>query len=243
MEFYDATRIARLTAILIRLQGGKLVTANQLAARFFVSVRTIYRDIKTLELAGVPVYTEEGKGYRLMEGYNLPPVMFTENEANALITAAHVINKTRDTSLISEYSTAIDKIRSVLRLGTKQRASLLSQRIAISPGFTESCSTNSLAQIQAALTTFKVLKISYQNGSGEDFTKREIEPFGLYYSLEENWLVIAFCRLRNDFRMFRLDRIKSLTVSGKTFAPHEMTLASYLEQKQKNYRTPDKQLS
>ncbi|MBN9484719.1 MAG: DNA-binding transcriptional regulator [Bacteroidetes bacterium 43-93] len=238
MEFYDATRIARLTAILTSLQSGKLVTANQLAAKFSVSVRTIYRDMKTLELAGVPVYIEEGKGYSLMEGYKLPPVMFTENEANALITAAHLVNKTRDTSLVNEYSTAIDKIRAVLRLGTKEKALLLSQRIAISPAFTGSISSDSLTQIQAALTGFKVLKITYQNGDTEDLTEREIEPFGLYYSLEENWLVIAFCRLRNDFRMFRLDRITSLTSTGKTFSPHEMTLASYLEQRQKNYTNP-----
>lgn len=236
MEFYDTTRIARLTAILTRLQSGKLVTANQLATRFSVSVRTIYRDMKTLELAGVPVYTEEGKGYSLMEGYKLPPVMFTEKEANALVTAAHVINKTRDASLVEEYSTAIDKIKAVLRLGTKEKALLLSQRIAISPAFTENTSSNSLAQIQAALTGFKVLKITYQSSNTGDLIEREIEPFGLYYSLEENWLVIAFCRLRNDFRMFRLDRIKSLMTTEKTFAPHEMTLASYLEQKQKNYK-------
>jgi len=238
MEFYDATRIARLTAILTRLQSGKLVTANQLAAKFSVSVRTIYRDMKTLEHAGIPVYTEEGKGYSLMEGYKLPPVMFTENEANALITAAHLINKTRDTSLINEYNTAIDKIRAVLRLGTKEKAAILSQRIAISPAFAESAPSDSLTQIQAALTGFKVVRITYQSGDLEESTEREIEPFGLYYSLEENWLVIAFCRLRNDFRMFRLDRIKSLTTSDKTFSPHEMTLASYLEQKQKNYTNP-----
>lgn len=162
--------------------------------------------------------------------------MFTEKEANALVTAAHLINKTRDTSLIEEYSTAIDKIKAVLRLGAKEKASLLSQRIAISPAFTESTSSNSLAQIQAALTGFKVLKITYQSSNTGDLTEREIEPFGLYYSLEENWLVIAFCRLRNDFRMFRLDRIKSLMTTEETFAPHEMTLASYLEQKQKNYK-------
>jgi len=238
MEFHDATRIARLIAILISLQSGKLVTATQLAAKFSVSVRTIYRDIKTLELAGVPIYTEEGKGYRLMEGYKLPPVMFTENEANALVTAEHLIHKTGDTSLIGEYGTAIDKIKAVLRLGTKEKASLLSQRIAISPAFTKSSPSDSLAKIQSALTGFRVLKIIYQNDYMEEPTQREIEPFGLYYSLEENWLVIAFCRLRNDFRMFRLDRIKSLSISEKKFTPHEMTLASYLEQKQKNYKHP-----
>ncbi len=122
MEFYDATRIARLITILTRLQSGRLVKAKQLADTFAVSVRTIYRDIKTLELAGVPVYTQEGKGYSLMEGYKLPPVMFTEHEANALITAQHLIKKTRDTSLTAEYGTAVDKIKAVLRAGTKEKS-------------------------------------------------------------------------------------------------------------------------
>ncbi|WP_343524783.1 YafY family protein [Pedobacter sp.] len=239
MKFYDATRISRLTAILTGLQGKKLVTASELAAKFSVSVRTIYRDLKTLELAGVPVYTEEGKGYSLMDGYKLPPVMFTEREANTLITIEHLISKTKDTSLIEEYRAALDKIKAVLRAGTKEKAALLSKRIAISPAIAANPSSNSLIQIQAALTGYKILKIRYESGNHENLTEREIEPFALYYSLEESWLVIAFCRLRNDFRMFRLDRIRSLTMSEQTFTPHEMTLASYLEQKQKKY-TPDK---
>ena len=242
MEFYDATRIARLTAILTRLQGRRLVTAKQLADTFTVSVRTIYRDMKTLEQAGVPIITLEGKGYSLIEGYKLPPVMFTEQEANAFITAEQLIKKTRDTSLIAEYGTAIDKIKAVLRAGTREKAALLSQRIAVSPAFPENRPSNTLTQIQAALTGFKVLKIKYLTSTGNEMTEREIEPFAFYYSLEESWLVIAFCRLRNNFRMFRLDRIESLTATDVTFTPHEMTLASYLEQKQKNY-TPDKQLS
>jgi len=242
MEFYDVTRIARLTSILTRLQSGKLVTAKQLADIFSVSVRTIYRDIKTLELSGVPVYIQEGKGYRLTDGYKLPPVMFTEHEANALITAEQLIKKTRDTSLIGEYGTAIDKIKAVLNSGTKEKATLLSQRIAVSPAFLDERPSDTLTQIQAALTSFKLLTITYQSGSREELTEREIEPFALYYSLEESWLVIAFCRLRKDFRMFRLDRIKSLKVTETSFTPHKMTLGSYLKEKEKNY-TPDKQLS
>ncbi|WP_406826523.1 helix-turn-helix transcriptional regulator [Pedobacter sp. KACC 23697] len=239
MKFYDTTRISRLTAILTSLQGKKLVTASELAKKFSVSVRTIYRDLKTLELAGIPVYTDEGKGYSLMDGYRLPPVMFTEHEANTFITIAHLIHKTRDTSLIEEYSTALDKIKAVLRSGTKEKAALLSQRIAISPAFATKNASHSLTQIQAALTDFKVLKIRYERGNHKKITEREIEPFAFYYSLEESWLVIAFCRLRKDFRMFRLDRIQSLATTEKTFSPHEITLASYLEQKNKNY-TPDK---
>lgn len=239
MKFYDTTRISRLTAILTSLQGKKLVTASELAQKFSVSVRTIYRDLKTLELAGIPVYTDEGKGYSLMDGYRLPPVMFTEHEANTFITIEHIIHKTRDTSLIEEYRTALDKIKAVLRSGTKEKAALLSQRIAISPAFATKNASNSLTQIQEALTGFKVLKIRYESGNHKNLTERAIEPFALYYSLEESWLVIAFCRLRKDFRMFRLDRIQSLTMIEETFSPHNMTLASYLEQKQKNY-TPDK---
>ena len=83
----DTKRVSRLTAILTQLQSVRLLTATKLADRFGVSVRTIYRDIKALEKAGVPIVTEEGKGYSLMEGYRIPPVMFSENEANALLTA------------------------------------------------------------------------------------------------------------------------------------------------------------
>ena len=87
MNENETSRLSRLTAILLQLQSGRLVTAVALAARFNVSVRTIYRDIRALEQSGVPVITEEGKGYLLMEGYRIPPVTFSEREANALITA------------------------------------------------------------------------------------------------------------------------------------------------------------
>src|SRR5580698_9183823 len=97
-------RLSRLTAILIQLQTKRLLTSTALAERFSVSIRTIYRDIKVLEQAGVPILTEEGKGYSLMEGYRIPPVMFTENEANALITVEQLVLKNRDSSLIKEYA-------------------------------------------------------------------------------------------------------------------------------------------
>ncbi len=91
MEHKDTKRLSRLTAILIQLQAKRMVTANDLARKFGVSARTIYRDIKALEQAGVPIVTEEGKGFSLLEGYRLPPIMFTESEANALITAEQLV--------------------------------------------------------------------------------------------------------------------------------------------------------
>ncbi len=104
----DTKRLSRLTAILLQLQTKRLSTASEFAKKFTVSMRTIYRDIKALEQAGVPILTEDGKGYTLMEGYKIPPVMFTENEANALITAEQLVLKNKDASFIKDYSEAIN---------------------------------------------------------------------------------------------------------------------------------------
>lgn len=105
MNSNDTKRLSRLTAILTQLQTKRIVTSTALAEKFGVSVRTIYRDIRALEDAGVPIFVEEGKGYSLMEGYRISPVMFTENEANALILAEQLVLKNRDSSLIKDYST------------------------------------------------------------------------------------------------------------------------------------------
>jgi len=104
MNDNDTTRLSRLTAILTQLQTKRLLTATILAEKFNVSIRTIYRDIRTLEQAGVPIITEEGKGYSLMEGYRVPPVMFTEAQANALVTAEQLVPQNKDTSFIKDYT-------------------------------------------------------------------------------------------------------------------------------------------
>ena len=98
-----------------------------------------------------------------MEGYRIPPVMFTENEANALITAEQLVLKNRDSSLIKEYTEAINKIKAVLLYSTKDKADLFSKRIAVSPAMPNTDTSNSLTLIQNALTDFKVLKITYQS--------------------------------------------------------------------------------
>ena len=97
----NTPRLSRLSAILIMLQSKKIVTATQIAKKFNVSTRTAYRDVKALEVSGVPLFTEEGKGYALMSGYTLPPVMFTEEEANALITAENMVSRNKDQSLVA----------------------------------------------------------------------------------------------------------------------------------------------
>ena len=111
----DLKRLSRLTAILTQLQSRKIVTTAALAEKFGVSVRTIYRDVKALERAGVPILAEEGRGYSIMEGYRVPPVMFREQEALALITVEQIILRHKDTPLVAEFSGAVARIKSVLR--------------------------------------------------------------------------------------------------------------------------------
>ncbi|ASZ11716.1 DNA-binding transcriptional regulator [Chitinophaga sp. MD30] len=239
----DSTRISRLTAILIQLQTKRLITSTSLAEKFNVSIRTIYRDIKTLEQAGVPITTEDGKGYSLMEGYKIPPLMFTENEANALIIVEQLVRKNRDASLIKAYSEAIDKVKAVLQYAAKEKIEILAKRVAVSPAFENKNITNSLTIIQNALTSFKVLYITYHSEHKNEETDRQVEPFALYYSLKESWTMIAFCRLRKDYRMFRLDRLLKIRQTEMSFVPHKLSLQEYLAEKEKNFKTPDKPLS
>jgi len=243
MDSTDRKRLSRLIALLTILQTKRIVTSLTLAEKFDVSVRTIYRDIKALEQAGVPVIAVERKGYTLMEGYRIPPVMFTENEANALITIGQLVKINSDSSLIKEYTEAVNKIKAVLLHPTKNKADLLSKRIAISPAIQNRDTSDSLALIQNALTNFKVLKITYQSAPNNDKTIRYIEPFAFYYNLQKSWLVIAFCQLRNDYRMFRLDRILKIELLEISFEPHELTLKDFLDSKEKNFSIPDIPLS
>ncbi len=223
-------------AILTQLQTKRLLTASELANKFSVSSRTIYRDIKALEEAGVPILTEDGKGYILMEGYRVPPVMFTESEANALITAEQLILKNKDDSFVKEYMEAINKIKSVLRVNTKDKANLLSNRIVFRHNSNNDRTSNYLSTLQLALTNFNLTKIKYRSTETDQTTERTVEPFAIY-STHENWLLIAFCQLRKDFRAFRLDRIQNVFVLNEKFEPHKMTLQEYFDICKKKYST------
>ena len=243
MKEVDFKRITRLTAIVTQLQSRRLTTAIALSSKFSVSIRTIYRDIKTLEQAGIPILTQEGKGYALVEGFRLPPVMFDDDEANALFTAEHLVRKSKDSSLKDAYSSAMNKIRAVLTSTAKEKTETLSSRISLSPQGLKEAPSSSLMLIQNALTSNRLLDIVYASGGTHGPTRRQVEPFAFYFSLEENWLLIAYCRLRKDFRMFRLDRISAVKVLDETFKPHQLTLAQYLAQKQNNFSTPDRPLA
>lgn len=169
--------------------------------------------------------TIEGKGYSIMKGFNLPPIMFTELEANALITAEKLIQKNKDKSLTEQYENAVSKIKSVLNHSQKGKIELLSERIVFRNNLNNEKTSNYLMTLQSSISNFNLIVIEYNSLQGE-FTTRTIEPFALY-STQDNWLLIAVCRLRNDFRVFRLDNIQDLTVQNEHFEPQKITLQEY----------------
>lgn len=233
----NISRLSRLTAILLKLQSMPVVSVEQLGEQFTVSKRTIYRDLISLEQAGVPIISEEGKGYSLMAGYNIPPVMFTESEANALIFGEKLIAKTKDESLINAFNKATEKIKFVLRDSEKEKVDFLANRTIIGKNWKNERTSNYLSDIQKALTNFQVLKIDYQKEDTSKMTTREVEPFAIYHNSSENWVVIAWCRLRQEFRNFRIDRIQKLTNPAIHFSPHKMTMAEYVEiQRKKHFK-------
>lgn len=225
MSTKEKTRLPRLLAILTLLQSKSLVTAREIANKYNISLRTVYRDIRTLESSGVPIVTEEGKGYTLLTGYKMPPVSFTEKEALSLVTAEQLIIKNKDKSLISHYREAMMKIRAILRYNNKEKTELLSNRIVFKNNSINEKTSNLVPDLQIAITSFKLLEITYHSLAHET-TKRKIEPFAIY-STQDNWLLIAFCRLRNSFRKFRVDCIQQIIFQEEVFPSHNMTLQEY----------------
>ncbi len=229
-------RLDRLTSILIQLQSKRIITAGEIAERFEVTIRTIYRDIKTLRLAGIPIGEEEGKGYFLVEGYRLPPVMFTIEEARALITTSKILNYHTEDSLQQNYESALYKIIAVLSLKDKDKLELLNSRI----GFQKPWAPASLYldRIQQSITENEKLKITYQTRGEELPTERVIQPYAVYFS-GTVWSTIAFCELRQEIREFRLDRIKELKSEQTHFKPdNSFNIENYLDERSKRLSEP-----
>jgi predicted DNA-binding transcriptional regulator YafY len=224
-------RLDRLTSILIQLQSKRLTTAREIAERFEVTNRTIYRDIQTLRLAGVPIGEEEGKGYFLVEGYRLPPVMFTAEEARALVTTSKILNYHTEDSLKQNYESALLKIKAVLSIKNKEKLEFLNSRI----GFQKPWAPTSLYldTIQHSITESEKLKIKYQAREEVEITERIIHPYAVYFS-GAVWTTIAFCELRQEIREFRLDRIKELQLLQNQFKPDKtFSMEHYLDERSK----------
>lgn len=223
-------RIDRLTAILIHLQSKRIVKAKELAERFGVSLRSIYRDIRALEEAGVPIGAEAGIGYWLADGYHLPPVMFSSEEAHSLVLGAKLIEQLADDAVSSAFTSALYKIKSVLQSAEKEKLEDLGDQIQVSsPIQTNDIPPNHLAKIQQALVDRKVVEIQYFSAYKQENTQRKLEPIGL--SLYRNhWHLIAYCHRAGDYRDFRVDRIQELKVLAERYKPSQrLSLKKYVE--------------
>lgn len=222
-------RLDRLTAILIHLQTKRVVRAQELADRFTISLRTVYRDIRSLEEAGVPIGAEAGVGYFLTD-YHLPPVMFTSAEASALLLAGKLVEKWADASIRTEFESALYKIKSVLKRSDQEHLSDLESHISVAkPRHRQPYSDGLLTHIQHAIARNHVLSIQYHSQYNDTETQREIEPVGLHH-YRMSWHLIAFCRIRQDYRDFRIDRIRELVDTGERFPRQErLTLQEYLK--------------
>lgn len=222
-------RINRLTAILIHLQTKRVIKAQELADRFGISLRTVYRDVRALEEAGVPIGAEAGVGY-FLEGYHLPPVMFTNAEASALVFGGKLVEQMADQSLREPFESALFKIKSVLKRGEKEHLDDLAPTIDVAslhrpPPFSDQL----MHRIQAAIVQQQVLHIEYWSNYTDEVTERELEPIGLCY-YGTGWHLIAYCRLRHDYRDFRLDRIRHLTETRQVFSRQSLlSLQAYLD--------------
>jgi len=223
-------RIDRLAAIIIQLQTRRLVKAQDIAERFSISLRTVYRDIGALEEAGVPVIGEAGIGYRLMEGYKLPPVMFNEDEASALLTAAKLMQSMSDKNSSKHYTAALDKIKAVLRLAEKDHLEEIDNHIAVvsHPAFVyEKPSELYIQKILKAIASATVVEVSHTSIEKKETLQRKVEPIGIYYQ-GSHWYLVAFCRLRNDYRNFRTDKIHSLVLTDEKIKKSHPPLQSFI---------------
>jgi len=240
IPMYDESpkRFDRIVAILIQLQSKKIVRAQELADRFDVSLRTIYRDIRTLEVSGVPIYSEAGVGYSLMDGFRLPPVMFTREEASSFIAAEKLMQQFPDKELGEHYSSAMFKIKAVLKSADKDLVSEVGNKVVIrnTPTKPNEKAPNVLAQIFRSIGEKKQIVLRYEAIAADVPTERTIEPVGVFHE-HQNWYILGYCHLRNDYRQFRTDRIHNIKLTDTPFTVAHGALENYLGDEQSEKRT------
>jgi predicted DNA-binding transcriptional regulator YafY len=207
-------RADRLFEIVQHLRGRRLTTARQLAQWLEVSERTIYRDVADLAASGVPIDGEAGVGYRIRPGFDLPPMMFSFNEIEALVIGARVVESWGGPTLAQGARSALAKIAAALP--ADKRTALESSRLFAPGFFVDPLPGERLEQLRVALRERRTVAISYRDAQGRAST-RELRPLGLFF-WGDAWSLAAWCELRGDFRNFRLDRISAIEMREARFA-------------------------
>ena len=206
-------RADRLFRIVQRLRRRGVTTARALAEDLSVSERTIYRDIRDLELSGVPILGEAGVGYALPRGYDLPPLMFNEEEIEALVLGARVVQSWADPQLRAAAGDVLAKVEAVLPPALRER---LSEATLFSPGVrVPRAVAAELGRLRTALRERRKIRFWYVDKTGAG-TSRTIWPLGLFF-WGNSWLLAAWCTTRTDYRSFRLDRCRGIVMLEDRF--------------------------
>ena len=218
-------RADRLFQIVQNLHHERVITAHELAEELEVSERTIYRDIQDLSLSGVPITGEAGQGYRLLRGFHLPPLMFNEEELEALLLGARMVRAWTDKGLTRAAHSALQKIESVVP--DKLKPELERQDIIVPDFPMEGMAGEQMLVVRQAIKELSKVQIDYTREDGQN-SSRIIHPLGLFY-WGKVWTLVAWCELRDAFRHFRLDRMQNIKNLNQGFELIEgRTLQDYL---------------
>lgn len=219
-------RVDRLMGYLLLFQSRGLLRAQDFARQFEISERTVYRDIQALSEVGVPIMAMPGEGYRLMEGYYLPPITFSPTEARALYLAISILAALSTPGATHTAAlAALEKVRAVLPAATQRQVEALEAiiRFYAFPGPTLNFDDTLLLDLQEAIHQQRLVHLHYHAQHSNEVTERDVEPLELVL-LDKSWILNGYCRLRQDVRAFRLDRIDRLVVCREHFTPRQVSL-------------------
>lgn len=227
-------RIDRLFGILVLLQSKKYVTAEAISKKFGISVRTVYRDVKALCEQGVPVSFEQHRGYFIVQGYFLPPVSFSFEEASALLLMENLVYGFADRSVHKNYSSALNKIKTVLRTSQKEKLEALANNIRLQLPSSINNDFDYLTIWQDAISAKTIVEMEYKNNNNQ-VSKRTVEPIGLiFYAF--GWHAIGWCHVRQDYRDFKIIRILRLKNTGTPFTKQDhVSINDYMKLLPVNY--------
>ena len=206
-------RADRLFQVIQLLRRRNVVTAAWLASELEVSERTVYRDVRDLVMSGVPIEGEAGVGYMLRRGFDLPPLMFTDAEIEAMVLGARIVTSWGDAALAKAAGEALARVESVLPDRLRSR---LNETRLFAPGFhVPRAIIERLPQLRTAMESRRKVRLGYTSADGTE-TVRVVRPIGLFF-WGYGWSLAAWCELRTAFRSFRLDRIRALEVLDERF--------------------------
>jgi predicted DNA-binding transcriptional regulator YafY len=227
-------RADRLFRIVQLLRHGRLLTAARLAEKLEVSKRTIYRDVLDLQLSGMPIEGAAGVGYTLRRDFDLPPLTFTSAELTALALGARLVQAWGGTEPVRAARSALQRIEAVLPAELRDRLSAIHM---YAPGFQMPESDRErLDQLHEAILAVRFVDFSYTREDGAR-TQRRVRPLGLFF-WSGVWTLVAWCELRDGFRMFRLDRMIDVRIRTESYAPRQgQALADYLATVRQEKRT------